>query len=70
MPHRPRMKRFARPLLETRIGLLPIGSVRIELRRASFRHSGIEAKIEGVGSGSPRKVDSDSIVGHISSIVD
>ncbi len=68
MPHLARMKRFAKPLLEIRIGLLPVGSTRIDLLRASFRHSGIEASMEGVGSGAPMKVDSDSIVGHISQI--
>jgi hypothetical protein len=70
MPHLARMKRFAKPLLEIRIGLLPVGSARIDLRRASFKHSGIEARIDGVGSGSPMKIDSDSIVGHILSISD
>lgn len=65
MPHLARMKRFARPLLETRIRRLPVGSTSTELRRASFKHSGIEARMEGVGSGSPMNAGSDSIVGDI-----
>jgi hypothetical protein len=46
------MNLFVRLLLEIKTDFLPLPFVLIASLRASLRHSGIEAKIEGVASGS------------------
>ena len=52
IPHLEKMNLFVRLLLEIRTDFLPRPLVLIASFRASLRHSGIEANIEGVASGS------------------
>ena len=52
IPHLEKMNLFVRLLLEIRTDFLPLPFVLIASLSASLRHSGIEASIEGVASGS------------------
>lgn len=52
IPHLEKMNLLVRLLLEIRTDFLPLPLVLIASLRASLRHSGIEANIEGVASGS------------------
>lgn len=56
IPHLERIKRLARLLLEINTDFLPFPSAVDESRSVSFRQSGIEAKTDGVASGS-RTID-------------
>lgn len=55
MPHLEKMNLLVRLLLEIKTDFLPFPLVLIASFRASLRHSGIEASIEGVTSGSLTK---------------
>ena len=52
IPHLEKMNLFVRLLLEIKTDFLPLPFVLIASLSASLRHSGIEANIEGVASGS------------------
>jgi len=52
MPHLEKMNLLVRLLLEIKTDLLPLPLVLITSLSAFLRHSGIEANIEGVASGS------------------
>ena len=52
IPHLEKMNLFVRLLLEIKTDFLPLPFVLIASLRAFLRHSGIEANIDGVASGS------------------
>jgi len=52
MPHLVKIKRLVRLLLEIKTDFLPLPFALIASLSASLRHSGIEASIDGVASGS------------------
>jgi len=56
IPHLERINRLARLLLEINTDFLPFPSAVEELRRTSFKQSGIDAKTDAVASGS-RAID-------------
>ena len=56
IPHRERMNRLARLLLDIKTDFLPFPSGVDELRSVSLRQSGIEAKTDAVAFGS-RTID-------------